>query len=177
MSLLPEGFKVCLATTTFLEVDAHKIGRRNEANLMHILKLSSINTWPGHRDGQGGNCDLEHFSKGMSYMTCQSLSLFYLLIFSLFRILLLTIICGTDSCFLVLPTLTVEPPLCFFHCELSAFPRVNFYQPGFRWVRSHPSDQGCRAFQAPTTIVSLLSFSTWQLLPCMALSANAPLCE
>lgn len=55
------------------------------------------------------------------------------------------------------------------HCELAAFPRVNFFQPGLQWARSHPSDKGCRVSQAPATTEPLLPFNTWPLLHCMTL--------
>lgn len=55
------------------------------------------------------------------------------------------------------------------HCELAAFSRVNFFQPGLQWARSHPSDKGCRVSQAPVTTEPLLPFSTWPLLHCMTL--------
>lgn len=55
LSLPGDGFKTCLAATEFLEVDAHTTGRRNRPNLMHLPKLSAINTCPVHTEGQGGN--------------------------------------------------------------------------------------------------------------------------
>lgn len=55
LSLPGDGFKTCLAATDFLEVDAHRTGRGNRPNLMHVPKLPAINTCPGHTEGQGGN--------------------------------------------------------------------------------------------------------------------------
>lgn len=129
--LARDDFKTCSAAMDFLEVDAPTAGRRNCPNLVHLLKLSIINTHPGHTEGEEGNCDLEHFSKYMSFMTCESLIPPHLLIFSAFHVLLVTITHFIHS----------HVSCSYLRCngaavvwspwrELAAFPHMNFQQAG-----------------------------------------------
>lgn len=177
--LLPrDEFKTRSAAIDFLDVDAPTTGRRNSPNLMHLLKLSVINTHPGHMEGEKGNCDLEHFSKSMCRMTCESLSPLHLLIFNPFHVLLVTsthsihshvsysYLCCNGAA-------VVWPPWR----ELAAFPHVNFQQAGKERARSHQSNTSCRASPAPATIVQPLLLSNCQLFCYMAVSAIASHCQ